>query len=59
MPMIIPKQDIENWLAPDTDPNLNAYIARASEIQLQAWPVTKRMNNARFNDPICIKSDIV
>jgi putative SOS response-associated peptidase YedK len=54
MPVIIPRQDEDLWLSPETkDPSrlLKPYPAE----QMEAYPVSKRVNSPKSNSPLCIE----
>ena len=54
MPVVLAKRDWQTWLDPKTpreklDPLLRAWPAE----DMDAWRVTKEMNNSRFQGPEC------
>jgi putative SOS response-associated peptidase YedK len=54
MPVIIPRQDEDLWLNPETkDPGLLLKPYPAEE--MEAYPVSKRVNSPKNNSPLCIE----
>ena len=51
-PSIIEAEDFEEWLAPDTGTErLLALARRSTEGPFDCWPVSKRVNYPRNDDP--------
>jgi putative SOS response-associated peptidase YedK len=54
MPVIIPRQDQDLWLNPETkEPGLLLKPYPAEE--MEAYPVSKRVNSPKNNSPLCIE----
>jgi putative SOS response-associated peptidase YedK len=52
MPVILPEADYALWLDPDAPPeNLKPLLASADEETLRYYPVSKRVNSARIDEP--------
>jgi putative SOS response-associated peptidase YedK len=58
MPVILPHKDYELWLDPDVreSEELLPLLAPHSDTDMQAYPVSRRVNRASSNGPGCIES---
>lgn len=54
MPLIIPRQAYEQWLAGDAP---EAFIKPFDDIELEFYPVSTFVNNPRNDDPRCLEPD--
>jgi putative SOS response-associated peptidase YedK len=55
MPVILSRQDRDVWLDPEASSQALAHLLRpSSEELLEAWPVSKLVNSAVFDEPACI-----
>ena len=58
MPVILDRIEFDAWLDPTTDLiGLQAMMLPATKGTLEARSVTRRVNNARFDDPQCLLPD--
>ncbi|MEE4194280.1 MAG: SOS response-associated peptidase [Anaerolineae bacterium] len=55
MPVILPPDRRELWLEADDPGLLQSVLSPFPADQMIAYPVSKHVNNARFNDPICVQ----
>ena len=52
MPVILPETHRATWLDPDASPeSLKNFLAPAAEDLLRYYPVSKRVNSARIDEP--------
>lgn len=58
MPMILDSTFFEAWLDPRSDPALlKAMMGAAPAGTLDRWPVSRRVNTPRHDDPQCLRSE--
>lgn len=56
MPVVLDGPSAEAWLDPDADPDrLTELLAPASEEELEAYPVTRKMNSPAFDEPEAVE----
>ena len=56
MPVILAPEDYDGWLDPDTPAGeLTALLRPAPEDWLEAYPVSRRVNDPRFDDPLILE----
>ncbi len=56
MPVILPQQSWAEWLNPGAKPaELQSLLKPGDAGNMEAWPVTPRMNTVRFESPECAK----
>jgi putative SOS response-associated peptidase YedK len=54
MPVILPPADYARWLDPDSKPDdLKKLLAPLADQELDAYPVSTRVNNPRNDGPEC------
>jgi putative SOS response-associated peptidase YedK len=56
MPVILPPAAFGEWLAPESlpDPRLDELLAPFPDVDMQAFPVSRRVNSPANDDPECI-----
>ena len=56
MPLIIPEENFTKWLAPSLSDNDLKSLCLPVEAVYEIRPVSTRVNNPKFDDPVCIQS---
>ena len=55
MPVVLPEARWDEWLDPGaTREQLQALLVPYEGVDIEAWPVSPRMNTPRFESPECI-----
>lgn len=59
MPVILSRDAVDEWLAEDAEPDrLRALLAPCDPALLRAYPVSRRVNSPKHDDPDCIKPEM-
>lgn len=54
MPVILDLSDIDLWLGPEVNPQVASLLRPLQGGSLEKFPVTNKMNNARYIEPDCM-----
>jgi putative SOS response-associated peptidase YedK len=57
MPVILPPQHRDRWLIGEDPTTIQSILVPYSAEKMIGYPVSKHVNNPRFNEPICVEPE--